>query len=96
MTRLLCRAIRNTLAARVLDVGRPPSPVAGHVSRCLRCQAVVAQSRRVHRTLSTLPVPTATQQAAGGPSAGWVAAGVASVVAASLVVARLRVERFQA
>lgn len=89
MRRLFCRAIRTTLAARLLDTGETPPLLSGHVSRCLRCQAVVAQSLRLRRTLADVVPGRHIEVAPSRPPVGWVAAGVASV-AAAVVVARLR------
>lgn len=90
---IMCRTLRTTLAARVLDTGRVPGWMEGHVWSCLRCQAVVAQSQRLRRTLTTLgPEGPETVDYEGAPY-GLVAAGVASVAAAAVLVARARLGR---
>lgn len=90
MRGLLCRSLRTTLAARVLDTGEIPAGMRTHLAHCLRCQAVAAQSARLRRDLAGLeprqPPPMTTGAAS---SRRWLAAGVASA-AAMLVVSRLR------
>lgn len=86
MTPLYCRAVRTTLAARVLDTGVPPRPLDSHVVTCLRCQAVVAQSRRLRRTLADLEPQQDSPGAPSSPPLGWVAAGIASLAAALAVI----------
>jgi hypothetical protein len=88
MRGMVCRLSRRTLAAWVLDTGQPPPILEGHVASCLRCQAVVASSRRLRRELSGLDADV--DDFGGEPSRkAWMAAGLASV-AAVVVVARLR------
>lgn len=86
MTPLYCRLVRTTLAARVLDTGAPPRALESHVATCLRCQAVVAQSRRLRRTLANLEPHDSPQGAQSSPPLGWVAAGLASLAAAVAVM----------
>ena len=50
-----CGVPGTTLMALVLDTGKVPTPVSGHVSRCLRCQARVARARRARHLLGRLP-----------------------------------------
>lgn len=88
MRGFLCRLWRRSLAARVLDTGYPPRILEGHVAICLRCQAVVASSRRLRRELAGLDADPAPVSDDGGRRA-WMAAGLASV-AAVMVLARLR------
>ncbi len=92
MTQLWCRLVRTTLAARVLDTGSVPGTLAGHVNGCLRCQAVVAQARRLRRTLAFMP-PAVGVEPVPSPSRGWIAAGMASAAAVAFVAARLRAQR---
>lgn len=86
MTPLLCRMVRTTLAARVLDTGVPPRALEAHVATCLRCQAVAAQSRRLRRTLADLEPLESPREAPSSPPLGWVAAGIASLAAALAVM----------
>lgn len=88
MRSLVCRIWRRTLAAWVLDSGYPPPILEGHVATCLRCQAVVASSRRLRRELAGLDADLADMEAERARRA-WMAAGLASV-AAMMVLARLR------
>lgn len=87
MSGVICRLGRTTLAARVLDEGTPPAWLASHVSRCLQCQAVVANSRRLRRNLSGLSTISVDDEDQTGGFA-WVAAGAASLAAAAVVVRR--------
>lgn len=89
MRTLICRAVRTTLAARVLDTGVCPPILAEHVSQCLRCQAVVAQSLRLRRTLADVVTDQDIELDPARPPVGWMAAGVASL-AAAVLVARIR------
>lgn len=89
MIRLFCRMIRTTLAARVLDTGVCPPLFEEHVSRCLRCQAVVAQSLRLRRSLADMVGRRDIEVTPSGRPMGWLAAGVASL-AAAVLVARMR------
>ena len=89
---LVCRAVRTTLVACVLDTDEVPPRLSGHVDACLRCQAVVAQARRLRRALRTLG-PDEPARDAPRQGKGLVAAGVASVAAAAVVVARVRSQR---
>lgn len=87
MRSLVCRSIRTTLAARVLDTGSAPKVLEPHLATCLRCQAVVVQSRRLRRTLADLRPPMEEElMTSSPPPLGWVAAGVASLAAAIVVV----------
>ncbi len=88
MRGLVCRFWRRTLAAWVLDTGEPPPILEAHVASCLRCQAVVASSRRLRRELAGLDADT---EELGDETSrrAWMAAGLASV-AAVVVLARLR------
>lgn len=88
----MCRTVRTTLAARVLDTDRVPPWLEGHVGSCLRCQAVVAQARRLRRTLTTMGADH-PQPLEGSPPLGLITAGVASVAAAAVLVARARTGR---
>lgn len=92
MTGIRCRLVRTTLVARVLDNGTVPGGLAGHVSVCLRCQAVVAHARRLRRTIAAMP-PEAELEWVRGPSRGWIAAGVTSAAALVFVASRLRAQR---
>ncbi len=89
MRGLFCRAVRTTLAARVLDTGNSPYVLESHVASCLRCQAVVAQSLRLRRTLADVVTSREIELNSSSPPVGWMAAGVASLAAAALV-ARMR------
>jgi predicted anti-sigma-YlaC factor YlaD len=90
MTGLVCRVSRTTLMARVLDTGRPPAVLEGHVTACLRCQATVARALRLRRMLARLAVPAEGAAPDGSATPlGWVAAALASLVAAIFVL-RLR------
>jgi hypothetical protein len=86
VTPLFCRMVRTTLAARVLDTGVPPGALESHVATCLRCQAVVAQSRRLRRTLADLEPHEGPRETSSSPPLGWVAAGIASLAAALAVM----------
>ncbi len=86
MRALRCRLLRTTLAARVLDTGAPPRFLAAHVESCLRCQAVLAQSLRLRRTLADLAPQPEPAAAPSSPPLGWMAAGVASLAAAIAVL----------
>lgn len=86
MTPLYCRVVRTTLAARVLDTGAPPRPLETHIGACLRCQAVVAHSRRLRRTLADLEPCQGSHACPSSPPLGWVAAGIASLAAALAVI----------
>lgn len=88
MRNLLCRLWRRTLAAWVLDTGYPPPILERHVAVCLRCQAVVASSRRLRRELAGLDTDLDELGGDRGRRA-LMAAGLASV-AAVVVVTRLR------
>ncbi|HLT95792.1 MAG TPA: hypothetical protein VK070_03290 [Acidimicrobiia bacterium] len=89
MSPLFCRLIRTTLVARILDTGQVPEILEGHVSHCLRCQAVVAHSTRLRRTLAGLdPDLPETNAGAFSPPVG-VAAVVLSLAAVA-VLFRLR------
>jgi hypothetical protein len=86
VTPLFCRLVRTTLAARVLDTGVPPRALESHVATCLRCQAVVAQSRRLRRTLADLEPQDGPRMVPSSSPLGWVAAGIASLAAALAVM----------
>ena len=94
MSEISCRAIRKTLAARVLDTGAPPPVLEAHVATCLRCQAVVASSQRLRRMVAGLGVdPPLDDLDSDRNIPGWVAAGVASVAAAVVLARRLQETR---
>ncbi|MGA7272936.1 MAG: hypothetical protein WB239_17830 [Acidimicrobiia bacterium] len=88
MSSLVCRLWRRTLAAWVLDTGYPPPILDRHVATCLRCQAVVASSRRLRRELAGLDADLDEVSGDRGRRA-LMAAGLASV-AAVVVLTRLR------
>lgn len=89
MNGLFCRLIRTTLVARILDTGRVPEPLEAHVGSCLRCQAVVAHSTRLRRTLAGLEPELPEPHFGPSPSPLGVAAAVFSL-AAAVVMLRLR------
>ena len=94
MSEISCRAIRRTLAARVLDTGVPPPFLESHVATCLRCQSVVASSLRLRRMLAGMGVdPSLESLESDRNLPGWVAAGVASVAAAVVLVRRRQEQR---
>ncbi|HLU53071.1 MAG TPA: hypothetical protein VK011_05735 [Acidimicrobiia bacterium] len=89
MRDMVCRAARTTLIARVLDTGSPPSLLESHIATCLRCQATVAHSQRLRRTLARMDVPMPGEVTTARMEVPWLAAAAASVIAALLWV-RLR------
>jgi hypothetical protein len=49
----LCAAARTQLGATA-DVTDLPGPLSSHAAECLRCQAEVSRTRRMHRALAHL------------------------------------------
>lgn len=92
MSDVSCRAIRRTLSARVLDTGETPPIFEAHVSTCLRCQAVVASSRRLRRILAGMDDAGVDEDPVRRKLPSWVAAGAASL-AAAIVYVRMRQEQ---
>ncbi len=73
---LTCRAVRLQLPS-MDDPGAFEGSVAGHVGRCLRCQAEISRYRRLHRSLGILAdeVVTAPDGLAEGVDARIAGAG---------------------
>lgn len=86
---IVCRMSQRLIVAHVLDTGEPPQILAGHVSQCLRCQALAASTRRLRRHLADLRPVEFEPESAGAGAKGWVAMGVASV-AVAVAVSRAR------
>jgi hypothetical protein len=49
-----CEAVAERLPAAIDDVGALDAEQADHVGQCLRCQAELAQYRRLRRTLAAM------------------------------------------
>lgn len=90
MSRIWCRMGRTSLAATVLDRGSAPGWMAAHVGRCLTCQALVANARRLRRDLAMLPPVAASIESTaavrwpGGVNWKWAGAALITFVIATL------------
>lgn len=90
MSRVLCRVGRTSLAATVLDRGSAPGWMAAHVGRCLTCQALMANARRLRRDLAMLAPSaasiesTAAVSSSGGINWKWAGAALVTFVIATL------------
>ena len=67
MKAVLCRVGRTSLVAAVLDRGTPPVWMAGHIDKCLSCQALAANARRLRRDLAQPPPDAAAIDLVGSP-----------------------------